>query len=59
MTYAVVAIENEREKILGTIWAEGEAQARLMASNVYQPVHEESIRVKPAELREIPFRLPD
>ena len=59
MTFTVVAVENEREKVVGTIWAEGEAQAHLIASNVYQQHPENRIRIKQAEQREIPLRLPE
>jgi hypothetical protein len=58
MTFVVLSVENEREKVVGTIWADGEAQARLMASNVYQPASDDSIRVKQVEQRELPLRLP-
>jgi hypothetical protein len=58
MTFVVLSVENEREKVLGTIWADGESQARLMASNVYQPTRDDSIRVKQIEQRELPLRIP-
>ena len=58
MTFIVLSIENEREKVVGTIWADGEAQARLMATNVYQPAGDDSIRVKQIEQRELPLRIP-
>jgi hypothetical protein len=58
MTFIVLSIENEREKVVGTIWADGEAQARLMATNVYQPARDDSIRVKQIEQRELPLRIP-
>lgn len=58
MTFIVLSIENEREKVVGTIWADGEAQARLMATNIYEPKTDDLIRVKQVERRELPFRLP-
>lgn len=58
MTFSVVAVENEREKVVGTIWADGEAQAKMIASNVYPSTGENDVWVRPTELREIPFRLP-
>ena len=58
MTFIVLSVENEREKVVGTIWADGEAQARLMATNVYQPASDDAIRVKQVERRELPLRIP-
>jgi hypothetical protein len=58
MTFVVLSVENEREKVVGTIWADGEAQARLMVSNIYQPARDDSIRVKQVEQRELPLRIP-
>ena len=58
MTFIVLSVENEREKVVGTIWADGEAQARLMATNVYHPARDDSIRVKQIEQRELPLRIP-
>jgi hypothetical protein len=59
MTFSVVTVENEREKVVGTIWAEGEAQAQLVASNIYQPSQDRFVTVRLSEQRELPLRLPD
>lgn len=59
MTFSVIAVQNEREKVVGTIWAEGEAQARLVASNVYPTQQPESIQIRPTDQRELPLRLPN
>jgi hypothetical protein len=58
MTFVVLSVDEEREEVVGTIWADGEAQARLMASNIYQPARDDSIRVKQVEQRELPLRIP-
>lgn len=59
MTFVVVAKGTEREKVVGTIWAEGEQQAQVLASTVCRCQPDESICIRPAEVREIPLRLPD
>jgi hypothetical protein len=60
MTFSVIAVQDKREKVVGTIWAEGEAQARLVASNVYPAqLGTDSIQIRPTEQRELPLRLPN
>lgn len=59
MTFSVFQIENNCEKVLGTIWAEGESQARQVALDVYPPELVRLVQVKAVEMRELPFRLPD
>lgn len=60
MTFSVIAVQDKREKVVGTIWAEGEAQARLVASNVYPAQQSaDSIQIRPTDQRELPFRLPN
>lgn len=61
MTFSVVSVADEQgcnEKVVGTIWAEGQAQAQMVASNVCQAKDNERIVVRPVDLREIPLRLP-
>ena len=59
MTFAVVTVGENRERIVGTIWADGEHEAQQMASSVLQPEGEENQRlvVRRAEGREIPLRM--
>jgi hypothetical protein len=60
MTFSVIAVQDKRERVVGTIWAEGEAQARLVASNVYPAQQSaESIQIRPTDQREVPLRLPN
>jgi hypothetical protein len=58
MTFAVVTVAENREKIVGTIWAAAEAEAQAMATTVLpQTQSEQRVIVRRAEDREIPLRL--
>lgn len=60
MTFAVVNIAESRERVVGTIWANGESDAQQMASSLFQGESEsqrDSVVVRRAEEREIPLRL--
>ena len=60
MTFTVVTVSDNRERMLGTIWAAGESEAEQVASSLF-PDHGESrperLVVRRAEEREIPLRL--
>lgn len=58
MTFAVVSVAENREKVVGTIWAAAEQEAQAMASSLI-PVGstDERVVVRRAEEREIPLRL--
>lgn len=60
MTFAVVNIAENRERVVGTIWADGESDAQQMASSLFQPETDSqghSVVVRRAEEREIPLRV--
>ena len=60
MTFTVVTISDNRERMLGTIWAAGESEAQQMASSLFPDSGEakpERLVVRRAEEREIPLRL--
>ena len=58
MTFAVLTVGNNREKVVGTIWAAAEAEAQAMASSLLQEQNrDERVVVRRAEEREIPLRL--
>lgn len=60
MTFTVVTVSENRERMLGTIWAAGESEARQMASSIFEPsadLKPEQLVVRRAEEREIPLRL--
>jgi hypothetical protein len=58
MTFAVVTMAENREKIVGTIWAAAEAEAQAMATTVLQDDHrDQPLTVRRAEEREIPLRM--
>ena len=57
MTFAVVTKAENREKVVGTIWAAAEAEAQAMATTVLQDHRDQPLIVRRAEEREIPLRL--
>jgi len=60
MTFAVVTVAENRERVIGTIWANGESDAEQIATSLFQPDPEprrERLIVRCAEDREIPLRL--
>jgi len=59
MTFTVVTVSENRERTLGTIWANGESDAEQMASSLFPDTSEprpERLVVRRAEEREIPLR---
>ena len=58
MTFAVVTVAENREKVVGTIWAAAEAEAQAMATTLVQGDRQDQrVIVRRAEDREIPLRL--
>ena len=60
MTFALVTVAENRERVIGTIWADGESDAQQMAISLLQKEAEtpaERLFVRRAEEREIPLRL--
>ena len=60
MTFAVVTVADNRERVIGTIWANGESDAQQIASSLFQSdTHPQSqqLVVRRAEEREIPLRV--
>lgn len=60
MTFTVVTVSENRERMLGTIWAAGESEARQMATSLFPDRGDsvpERLLVRRAEEREIPLRL--
>ena len=58
MTFAVLTVGDNREKVVGTIWAAAEAEAQAMASSLFEEQNrDERVVVRRAEEREIPLRL--
>ena len=59
MTFTVVTVQDNRERTLGTIWAQGESDAQQMATSLFEQGGEskpERRVVRRAEEREIPLR---
>jgi hypothetical protein len=59
MTFTVVTVQDNRERMLGTIWAQAESDARQMASSLFEQGAEpnpDRLVVRRAEEREIPLR---
>jgi hypothetical protein len=60
MTFAVVNVSENRERVIGTIWADGETDAQQMATSLFQTESQptqDRLVVRRAEEREIPLRL--
>jgi hypothetical protein len=60
MTFAVVTVAENRERVIGTIWADAESDAQQMATSLFQARQQtpaERLVVRRAEEREIPLRL--
>lgn len=57
MTFQVVSISDSQEKIVGTIWADGESHAQLMASALSLGGPDGSFIVRQADDRDFPMRL--
>ena len=58
MTFAVVTVADNREKVVGTIFAAAEQEAQAMASSLFEKSPGDAqVIVRRAEEREIPLRL--
>ena len=60
MTFALVTVGDNRERIVGTIWAAGESEAQQIATSIFPDTAEtprERLVVRRAEEREIPLRM--
>jgi hypothetical protein len=58
MTFSVLTVGDNREKVVGTIWAAAEAEAQAMANSLLREENrDERLIVRRAEEREIPLRL--
>ena len=59
VTFSVLVVENDRSKVVGTLWAADEAGAKAMAPMLYPHQHSAMVDVRRAEERELPFRIGD
>jgi hypothetical protein len=58
MTFSVVTTADNREKVVGTIWAAAEQEAQAVASFLFEKTGQDlRVVVRRAEEREIPLRL--
>ena len=56
MTFTVVQVGGESEKVLGTVWASAEAEARMIAIDLHHTSeNEEKLIVRRTEERELPL----
>lgn len=58
MTFSVVVMENDRPKVVGTVWAADECSAQAVAPAVVSEDRRSAISIQRAEDREIPLRIP-
>jgi hypothetical protein len=58
MTFSVVSVADNREQVVGTIWAAAEQEAQAMAASLFEKSEQDPrVIVRRAEEREIPLRL--
>ena len=58
MTFSVVSVADNREQVVGTIWAAAEQEAQAMASSLFERTEQDRrVVVRRTEEREIPLRL--
>jgi hypothetical protein len=58
MTFSVVSVADNREQVVGTIWAAAEQEAQVMAASLFERSEQDPrVIVRRAEEREIPLRL--
>ena len=55
MTFSVILFENDKQKVIGTIWANEEHQASAVARDLCQCKEGQIALRKCSEEREIPF----
>ena len=56
MTFSVVIIEDNRPKVVGTVWASDESSARALAPAIADGNPSITVSIQRAEEREIPLR---
>ena len=56
MTFAVIDKGNGSEKIVGTIWASAESEARTIATDLLQNPQNQDVVIRRAEESEIPMK---
>lgn len=57
MTFSVMVITEDQQRVVGTLWADDETRARDLAPAVCTCREGERVTVRRTENREIPFRL--
>jgi hypothetical protein len=56
MTFAVIQLGETNEKVVGTIWADAESEAQVIASNLLNLPDKERVVIRRDEDREIPMK---
>jgi hypothetical protein len=57
MTFAIMKIKGENQRVVGTLWTNDENQARSLATDLCKCSDGEQLRICLTEDREIPFRV--
>lgn len=57
MTFSVISTSENTHKIVGTVWAEAEPQARQIVSDLFSERYGDGLTVKKSEERELPLKL--
>ena len=56
MTYSVVVVKDNEPRVVGTLWADDEANARVLAT-LHPCLPGEQVTLLQTEKRELPFQL--
>ena len=56
MTFKVVSINEASERVVGTVWADAEPQAEVLAASLFA-ASERAVQIRRTDDREIPMRV--
>jgi hypothetical protein len=56
MTFSVIELGGGSEKVVGTIWANAESEARTFATDLLHVTESENVVLRRSEEREIPMK---
>jgi len=57
MTFSIMVVRDDQPRVVGTLWANDQANAEVLAPAVCGCAEGETVRVRRTEDREIPLRL--
>ena len=57
MTFSILLVKDNQPRVVGTLWANDQANAEALAPAIWGCTHGELLRVRRTEDREIPLKL--